>query len=78
MRAWAVAYPLYLFAVVLIVTGAIVTIVLVQGHRADVAAAAAAGADAVLVGESLVRAHDPAAAVAELLTARARTGGDHA
>jgi indole-3-glycerol phosphate synthase len=46
--------------------------------RADVAAAAAAGADAVLVGESLVRAHDPAAAVAELLTARARTGGDHA
>jgi indole-3-glycerol phosphate synthase len=46
--------------------------------RADVEAAAAAGADAVLVGESLVRAHDPAAAVAGLLAARARTGGDHA
>jgi indole-3-glycerol phosphate synthase len=45
--------------------------------RADVEAAAAAGADAVLVGESLVRAHDPAAAVADLLAARARTGGDH-
>jgi indole-3-glycerol phosphate synthase len=45
--------------------------------RADVEAAAAAGADAVLVGESLVTAEDPAAAVAELLTARARTGGAH-
>ena len=45
---------------------------------ADVAAAAAAGADAVLVGETLVRARDPAAAVAELLAAPARTGGAHA
>jgi len=45
--------------------------------RADVEAAAAAGADAVLVGESLVTAEDPAAAVAELLVARARTGGAH-
>jgi indole-3-glycerol phosphate synthase len=35
--------------------------------RADVEAAAAAGADAVLVGETLVRAPDPAAAVAALL-----------
>ncbi len=46
--------------------------------RADVLAAAAAGADAVLVGEHLVRATDPAAAVAELLAAPARTGGEHA
>jgi indole-3-glycerol phosphate synthase len=46
--------------------------------RADVLAAAAAGADAVLVGESLVRARDPAAAVAGLLAAPARTGGEHA
>jgi indole-3-glycerol phosphate synthase len=46
-------------------------------NRADVEAAAAAGADAVLVGESLVTADDPAAAVAELLAARARTGGAH-
>jgi indole-3-glycerol phosphate synthase len=45
--------------------------------RADVEAAAAAGADAVLVGESLVTADDPAAAVAELLATRARTGGAH-
>jgi indole-3-glycerol phosphate synthase len=45
--------------------------------RAGVEAAAAAGADAVLVGESLVTAEDPAAAVAELLAARARTGGAH-
>jgi indole-3-glycerol phosphate synthase len=45
---------------------------------ADVAAAVAAGADAVLVGETLVRARDPAAAVAELLAAPARTGGAHA
>ena len=45
--------------------------------RADVEAAAAAGADAVLVGESLVTADDPAAAVAELLAQRARTGGAH-
>jgi len=45
--------------------------------RADVEAAAAAGADAVLVGESLVTADDPAAAVAELVAARARTGGAH-
>jgi indole-3-glycerol phosphate synthase len=35
--------------------------------RADVEAVAAAGADAVLVGETLVRAPDPAAAVAALL-----------
>jgi indole-3-glycerol phosphate synthase len=35
--------------------------------RADVEAVAAAGADAVLVGETLVRAGDPAAAVAGLL-----------
>jgi indole-3-glycerol phosphate synthase len=35
--------------------------------RADVVAAAAAGADAVLVGESLVRSDDPAAMVAGLL-----------
>jgi indole-3-glycerol phosphate synthase len=35
--------------------------------RADVVAAAAAGADAVLVGESLVRSDDPAAMVADLL-----------
>jgi indole-3-glycerol phosphate synthase len=35
--------------------------------RADVEAAAAAGADAVLVGESLVRSPDPALAVAALL-----------
>jgi indole-3-glycerol phosphate synthase len=35
--------------------------------RADVVAAAAAGADAVLVGESLVRSDDPAAMVASLL-----------
>ena len=35
--------------------------------RADVEAAAAAGADAVLVGETLVRAADPARAVRELL-----------
>jgi indole-3-glycerol phosphate synthase len=35
--------------------------------RADVEAAAAAGADAVLVGESLVRSDDPAAMVAGLL-----------
>jgi indole-3-glycerol phosphate synthase len=46
--------------------------------RADVLAAAAAGADAVLVGEHLVRATHPAAAVAELLAAPARTGGEHA
>jgi indole-3-glycerol phosphate synthase len=35
--------------------------------RADVVAAAAAGADAVLVGESLVRSDDPATKVADLL-----------
>jgi indole-3-glycerol phosphate synthase len=45
--------------------------------HADVEAAAAVGADAVLVGESLVTADDPAAAVAGLLAARARTGGAH-
>jgi indole-3-glycerol phosphate synthase len=43
--------------------------------RADVQAAADAGADAVLVGEALVRAHDPAAAMADLLAAPSRTGG---
>jgi indole-3-glycerol phosphate synthase len=45
--------------------------------RAGVEAAAAAGADAVLVGEALVRAADPAAAVAALLDTPARTGGAH-
>jgi indole-3-glycerol phosphate synthase len=44
---------------------------------ADVAAAAAAGAQAVLVGETLVRAEDPAAAVAALLAAPIQTGGRH-
>jgi indole-3-glycerol phosphate synthase len=50
--------------------------------RADVVAAAAAGADAVLVGESLVRSDDPAAMVASLLgrpaidRAGARGAGD--
>jgi indole-3-glycerol phosphate synthase len=46
-----------------------VTVVAESGinHRGDVLAAAAAGADAVLVGESLVRASDPAAAAAALL-----------
>jgi indole-3-glycerol phosphate synthase len=37
------------------------------GDRAGVRAAAAAGADAVLVGEALVRAADPAGAVRDLL-----------
>jgi len=37
------------------------------GNRADVVAAAAAGAHAVLVGESLVRSDDPAATLAGLL-----------
>jgi indole-3-glycerol phosphate synthase len=41
--------------------------------RAQVEAAAAAGADAVLVGESLVRAPDPAAAVAALRGAADQT-----
>jgi indole-3-glycerol phosphate synthase len=41
--------------------------------RADVEAAAAAGADAVLVGETLVLAADPAAAAAALLAASPRT-----
>jgi indole-3-glycerol phosphate synthase len=45
--------------------------------RADVEAAAEAGADAVLVGETLVRAHDPAAAVRDLLAVPTRTGGAH-
>ncbi|HEV2895310.1 MAG TPA: indole-3-glycerol phosphate synthase TrpC, partial [Actinomycetota bacterium] len=45
--------------------------------RADVEAAAGAGADAVLVGETLVRAHDPAAAVRDLLAVPTRTGGAH-
>ena len=38
----------------------------------DAAALAAAGYDAVLVGESLVTSGDPAAAVAALRTARVR------
>jgi indole-3-glycerol phosphate synthase len=45
--------------------------------RAGVQAAADAGADAVLVGESLVRATDPAAAVRALLAVPTRTGGAH-
>jgi indole-3-glycerol phosphate synthase len=45
--------------------------------HADVRAAAGAGADAVLVGESLVRADDPAAAVRDLLAVPTRTGGAH-
>jgi len=45
--------------------------------RADVEAAAGAGADAVLVGETLVRASDPAAAVRDLLAVSTRTGGAH-
>jgi indole-3-glycerol phosphate synthase len=35
--------------------------------RADVVALEAIGVDAVLVGEALIRAHDPAAKVRELL-----------
>ena len=45
--------------------------------RAGVQAAADAGADAVLVGETLVRAQDPAAAVQDLLAVTTRTGGAH-
>jgi indole-3-glycerol phosphate synthase len=45
--------------------------------RAGVQAAADAGADAVLVGETLVRANDPAAAVRDLLAVPTRTGGAH-
>jgi indole-3-glycerol phosphate synthase len=45
--------------------------------RAGVQAAADAGADAVLVGETLVRATDPAAAVRDLLAVPTRTGGAH-
>jgi indole-3-glycerol phosphate synthase len=45
--------------------------------RAGVQAAADAGADAVLVGETLVRASDPAAAVRDLLAVPTRTGGAH-
>jgi indole-3-glycerol phosphate synthase len=48
----------------------------VRDH-ADVRAAADAGADAVLVGETLVRADDPAAAVRGLLAVPTRTGGAH-
>jgi indole-3-glycerol phosphate synthase len=44
--------------------------------RADVEAAAAAGADAVLVGETLVRAADPAGAVRELLDRPGRVRRD--
>ena len=43
--------------------------------RADVEAAAAAGAHAVLVGETLVRAEDPARAVAALLGLDSGSGG---
>ena len=45
------------------------TIVALSGvkERAEVEALRAAGADAVLVGESLVRAPDPAVKIAELL-----------
>jgi indole-3-glycerol phosphate synthase len=45
--------------------------------RAGVQAAAAAGADAVLVGEALVRAPDPASALRDLLAVPTRTGGAH-
>jgi indole-3-glycerol phosphate synthase len=45
--------------------------------HADVRAAADAGADAVLVGETLVRADDPATAVRDLLAVPTRTGGAH-
>ncbi|HEV3496851.1 MAG TPA: indole-3-glycerol phosphate synthase TrpC [Actinomycetes bacterium] len=45
--------------------------------QAGVQAAAAAGADAVLVGEALVRARDPAAAVRDLLAPPTRTGGPY-
>ena len=45
--------------------------------RAGVEAAADAGADAVLVGETLVNARDPAAAVRDLLGVPTRTGGAH-
>jgi indole-3-glycerol phosphate synthase len=45
--------------------------------RAGVQAAADAGADAVLVGETLVRASDPAATVRDLLAVPTRTGGAH-
>jgi indole-3-glycerol phosphate synthase len=45
--------------------------------RAGVQAAADAGADAVLVGESLVRAADPASALRDLLAVPTRTGGAH-
>ena len=45
--------------------------------HADVRAAAGAGAHAVLVGETLVRAADPAAAVRGLLAVPTRTGGVH-
>jgi indole-3-glycerol phosphate synthase len=44
--------------------------------RADVLAAAAAGADAVLVGEHLVRADDPTGAVRDLLDGPGRNGTD--
>ncbi|HET9558151.1 MAG TPA: indole-3-glycerol-phosphate synthase TrpC, partial [Actinomycetota bacterium] len=40
-------------------------------------AAADAGADAVLVGETLVLARDPAATVRDLLAVTTRTGGAH-
>lgn len=47
----------------------------IQGPQ-DVARAAREGADAVLVGETLVRAPDPAAAVAELVDAGRPAGAD--
>jgi indole-3-glycerol phosphate synthase len=45
--------------------------------RAGVQAAADAGADAVLVGEALVHASDPASALRDLLAVPTRTGGAH-
>jgi indole-3-glycerol phosphate synthase len=47
------------------------------GDRAGVQAAGDAGADAVLVGEALVRAQNPAAAIRDLLAVTTRTGGAH-
>jgi indole-3-glycerol phosphate synthase len=45
--------------------------------RSGVQAAADAGADAVLVGETLVRSPDPASALRDLLAVPTRTGGAH-
>jgi indole-3-glycerol phosphate synthase len=44
--------------------------------RADVQAAVAAGASAVLVGEALMRAHDPRAAARELVGGAAGAGAE--